>query len=80
MNKEDAIARAMIAKMHADRLAEKLSTYLFLGSLSIMLIGFKITGKIDYTWLQVLSPIWVPPTIGFLISLTFKFKHKLTRS
>lgn len=37
----------------------------FLGMLAILFIGLKLTGHIDWSWLWVLSPIWIPFAIGF---------------
>lgn len=35
----------------------------FMGMLAILFIGLKLTGYIDWSWLWVLSPLW----IGFAI-------------
>jgi len=32
----------------------------FLGGLSLLFIGLKLTGNIGWSWAWVLSPIWVP--------------------
>ncbi len=37
----------------------------FVGLLTILFIGLKLTGVIDWDWLWVLSPIW----ISFLIAV-----------
>ena len=39
----------------------------FTGALTILFIGLKLTNVITWSWLWVLSPIW----ISFLIGLTF---------
>lgn len=35
----------------------------FGGLLTILFIGLKLTGQIDWDWLWVLSPLWLPITI-----------------
>ena len=35
----------------------------FGGLLTILFIGLKLTGHIDWDWLWVLSPLWLPLTI-----------------
>ena len=37
----------------------------FPGLLTILFIGLKLTGHIDWDWIWVLSPIWLPFTIFF---------------
>jgi hypothetical protein len=32
----------------------------FFGALTILFIGLKITHKIDWSWVWVVSPIWLP--------------------
>jgi hypothetical protein len=39
----------------------------FFGLLTILFIGLKLTGYIDWSWLWVLSPIWIPTLIGIVI-------------
>jgi len=41
----------------------------FLGWLQILFIGLKLTHLLNWSWLWVLSPIWIPIalTIGFMI-------------
>ena len=39
----------------------------FCGVLAILFIGLKLTDNIDWSWLWVLSPLWVPPAIIFTI-------------
>lgn len=39
----------------------------FTGLLTVLFIGLKLTGYIDWSWLWVLSPLWIP----FLIGMTF---------
>jgi hypothetical protein len=35
----------------------------FFGLLTILFIGLKLTNHIDWSWLWVLSPIWIPLSI-----------------
>ena len=32
----------------------------FCGLLAVLFIGLKLTGHIDWSWLWVLSPLWIP--------------------
>lgn len=32
----------------------------FLGMLTLLFIGLKLTGHIDWSWLWVLAPLWIP--------------------
>ena len=41
----------------------------FLGLLTIVFITLKLIGTIDWSWLLVLSPIWIPIALVFLILL-----------
>lgn len=41
----------------------------FGGLLAILFTGLKLTGLIDWSWWWVLSPIWIPLTISFLLLL-----------
>lgn len=41
----------------------KLIDYGFLQLLTILFIGLKLAGYIDWYWLWVLSPIWVVPAV-----------------
>jgi uncharacterized protein (DUF983 family) len=40
----------------------------FPGLLAILFIGLKLTGQIDWEWIWVLSPLWIPLAIflGFM--------------
>jgi|TARA_Y100000310_G_C20431511_1_gene691698 hypothetical protein len=42
----------------------------FSGLLTILFIGLKLTGFIDWSWWWVLSPLWIGLVIG-LIVITF---------
>ena len=37
----------------------------FLGMLTILFIGLKLTNYIDWSWWWVLAPLWLPFAIGF---------------
>jgi hypothetical protein len=35
----------------------------FLGLLTLLFVGLKLTGNIDWSWWWVLSPLWLPTAI-----------------
>ena len=39
----------------------------FLGLLTLLFIGLKLTGHIAWSWIWVLSPLWIPFSIALLI-------------
>ena len=39
----------------------------FLGLLTLLFIGLKLTGYITWSWIWVLAPIWIPISIALLI-------------
>ena len=39
----------------------------FSGLLTVLFIGLKLTGYISWSWLWVLSPLWIPLTIFLVI-------------
>ena len=39
----------------------------FLGLLTLLFIGLKLTGYIAWSWIWVLSPLWIPFSIALLI-------------
>lgn len=43
----------------------------FLGGLTLLFIALKLLGKITWSWVWVLSPIWIPLAIVVLIMLIF---------
>ena len=43
----------------------------FCGLLAILFIALKLTGFISWSWLWVLSPIWIPTVIGIVILIIF---------
>ena len=50
----------------------------FLGLLTILFIGLKLTNHIDWSWWWVLAPVWIPIVIGLagfcivLLALMFR--------
>jgi hypothetical protein len=40
----------------------------FLGLLTILFIGLKLGNVIDWSWLWVLSPLWIPFAVVFAIA------------
>ena len=44
----------------------------FLGLLTILFIGLKLTGFVDWSWVWVLSPLWIPAALGLgIMTLVF---------
>jgi hypothetical protein len=41
----------------------------FIGLLTILFIGLKLTGFIKWSWWWVLSPLWIPATPALLLFL-----------
>lgn len=41
----------------------------FLGLLTLLFIGLKLTEYITWSWLWVLSPIWIPFSIAFVVAM-----------
>ena len=39
----------------------------FLGLLTLLFIGLKLTGYITWSWLWVLAPLWIPISIALLL-------------
>ena len=39
----------------------------FLGLLTLLFIGLKLTGYITWSWIWVLAPLWVPISITLLV-------------
>lgn len=42
----------------------------FLGLLTILFIGLKLTGYIEWSWIWVLSPLWLPIAIILTVFLS----------
>lgn len=43
----------------------------FVGLLTIVFIALKLTNYIDWSWLWVLSPVWITSLVGLAIILIF---------
>jgi len=41
----------------------------FLGFLCLLFIALKLTGQINWSWILVLSPIWIPFVILIIIAV-----------
>lgn len=41
----------------------------FFGALTILFIGLKLTGYIDWSWWWVLAPTWVPIALAAIVVL-----------
>ena len=39
----------------------------FLGLLTLLFIGLKLTGYITWSWIWVLAPLWIPMGIALLV-------------
>ena len=39
----------------------------FLGLLTLLFIGLKLTGYITWSWIWVLAPLWIPISIALLL-------------
>ena len=42
---------------------------LLMVGLTILFVGLKLTGNIDWDWKWVLAPIWIPCVIGIVIAI-----------
>jgi hypothetical protein len=52
----------------------------FVGLLTLLFIGLKLTGYITWSWLWVLSPLWISVCLGivfFIIFLVFMYIVKI---
>lgn len=43
----------------------------FLGVLTMSLITLKLTGYIDWSWVVVLAPLWLPAAVIFVVCTLF---------
>lgn len=43
----------------------------FCGLLTILFIALKLLGQIDWSWLLVLSPLWIPTAFVIIILVLF---------
>ncbi len=50
----------------------------FVGSLTILFIGLKLTGFIKWSWLWVLSPLWMSFLLVLLIAMLIILSAVLT--
>jgi len=41
----------------------------FLGLLTLIFITLKVIGKIDWNWLWVLAPLWIPASVMFAVAV-----------
>lgn len=48
---------------------ESTSGVSFLGLLTLLFIALKLTDKIDWSWVWVLSPAWIPTVIVLILIL-----------
>ena len=39
----------------------------FLGLLTLLFIGLKLTGYITWSWIWVLAPLWIPICVALLL-------------
>ncbi len=39
----------------------------FVGLLTILFIALKLLGKISWSWVWVLSPLWIPVAVGVIL-------------
>ena len=51
----------------------------FFGLLTILFIGLKLTGFIDWSWFWVLSPILIPIVLLLILFVTYKILEKIFR-
>ena len=45
----------------------------FIGLLTLVFIALKLTGHINWSWLWVLSPLWISGLLGILFIAIFVF-------
>ena len=43
----------------------------FTGLLTVLFVGLKLTGYINWSWWWVLSPLWIPLAVGVVVGLIF---------
>lgn len=43
----------------------------FTGLLAVLFIGLKLGGVIDWTWLWVLSPLWIPIVVILIFAALY---------
>lgn len=59
--------------MWVDRLAE-----IFVGLAIVAVIVLKLTNVLTISWLWILSPIWIPLALGFVLALIILFLAIIT--
>lgn len=47
----------------------------FVGFLTLLFIALKLLNKIDWTWVWVLSPLWISVAIVVLLFLVYVITH-----
>lgn len=48
----------------------------FIGLLTILFIGLKLTNHIDWSWWWVVSPLWILFILAFFIGVTREIRKK----
>ena len=48
----------------------------FLSLLSLLFIGLKLTGHIDWSWVWVLAPLWIKTLFGLALIAFLVYAHK----
>ena len=43
---------------------------LYVALLTLLFVGLKLAGSIDWSWWWVLSPIWLPPAVALFLIFT----------
>ena len=43
----------------------------FISGLTLLFVYFKLINHIDWSWIWVLSPLWIGATISILITIVF---------
>lgn len=41
----------------------------FIDALTLLLIGLKLTGTIDWSWLWILSPMWISLAVAIVLAV-----------
>lgn len=47
----------------------------FCGLLTVLFIGLKLTHVINWSWVWVIAPLWIPITIVLIILLAYLLFH-----
>lgn len=51
----------------------------FLGALTILFVGLKLMGVISWSWLWVLSPIWICALLGVAFAILVIYLKTLSK-